>query len=534
MARIVNTTITPVLIANVQTIMNDGSISNMTFKKDDILTDMRYIENKDIVKISGKVRKINYTILPTVRTYTELSKLRSNFESDVYMNTVDIDASEKYNSNIVTIPAREIIENENIKDVSRVKCSLKYSADFEIKLTDGTTNKFTLHEGDDIIGLEYLSDGKEKTINARLVAMKYNSSLIPTDLVLIVNGKIEIIEVLRVKNITSTVTPIMAGTNISDAVKSATDGKLSVDKGTFSDVLTLDKDIVIRGAKAEIPATSKRVSKLENETVLTGSIKITNGANVTFDGVTFSKNALIDATGAANITIKNCILTDIIPNAPKAYLIKTGASDIGKVEITDCFIGKNQILDGKKIYNLFELQGTLKTGSVFSNIYFEEGCSNHNDINIYQVEDGAHIAIENNTWEFSNGIRVGIKGEPKCTIDVNNNRYMKTEEDPNYAGIMLIQPYGTATTSMANLVINFNDTVYDEAVEGEKYQIYYLYAGSKDMQFTESNVPTVYIDGVLDLQPVPKSTTEEAKVPDTTVETPSSDATTTEQTPVKE
>lgn len=533
MARIVNTTITPVITANIQTVMNDGSISNMSFKKDDILTDMRYIENKDIVKISGRVSRINYTILPTVRTYTELAKLRTNFASDVCMNSVDVDSSEKYNSNIITIPAREIIEKENVKDVSRIKYSLKYSANFEIELTDGTTNKFTLNEGDDIIGLEYLSDGKEKTIDARLVAMKYNSSLIPTDLVLIVDGKIKVIEVLRVKNISGTVVPIVDGANIADAIKAVTDGKISIAKGTFANELTLDKDIVIRGAKAEISATNKSARKPEDETVLTGAVKITNGANVTFDGITFSKNALIDATGAANITIKNCIISDIIPNESKSYLIKTGVSDVGKVEITDCFIGKNQIVDGKKIYNLFELQGTLKTGSLFSNIYFEEGCSNHNDINIYQVEEDAHITIENNIWEFSNGIRVGIKGEPKCTIDLYNNRYMKTEEDPNYAGIMLIQPYSTATTSMANLVININDTVYDQAVEGEKYQVYYLYAGPKDMQFTESNIPTVYIDGVLDIQPVPQNT-ETVETPNKTTETPSTESVITEETPVQE
>lgn len=530
MARIVNTTITPIITANIQTVMNDGSISNMSFKKDDILTDMRYIENKNIVKISGRVSRINYTILPTVRTYSELAKLRTNFATDVYMNTVDIDSSEKYNSNIVTVPAREIIEKENVKDVSRVKYSLKYSADFEIELTDGTTNKFTLHEGDDLVGLEYLSDGKEVTINARLVAMKYNSSLIPTDLVLLVGGKIKIIEVLRVKNVTGIIEPVQEGTNISNAIKNATGSSISIGKGTFTEAVTVDKDIVIRGAKAEISAMNKSARKVNDETVLSGAVKITNGANVTFDGVTFSKNALIDATGAANITIKNCIFSGIIPTESKSYLIKNSVTDVGKIEITDCFIGKSQTVDGKKIYNLFELQGKLKTGSIFSNIYFEEGCSNHNDINIYQVEEDAHITIENNIWEFSNGIRVGIKGEPKCTIDLYNNRYMKTEEDPNYAGIMIIQPYSTATTSMANLIININDTVYDEAVEGEKYQIYYLYAGSKDMQFTESNVPTVYIDGVLDLQPVPE-TPQAVETPDEKSEIPSTETTTTEQTP---
>lgn len=527
MARIVNTTITPIITANIQTVMNDGSISNMSFKKDDILTDMRYIENKNIVKISGRVSRINYTILPTVRTYSELAKLRTNFATDVYMNTVDIDSSEKYNSNIVTVPAREIIEKENVKDVSRVKYSLKYSADFEIELTDGTTNKFTLHEGDDLVGLEYLSDGKEVTINARLVAMKYNSSLIPTDLVLVVDGKIKIIEVLRVKNVSGTIVPIPEGTDVTEAIKNATDGTLSISKGVFATDVALDKDIVIRGAKAGISATNKSARKAEDETVLTGAVKVSNGANITLDGVTLSGNALIDTTGAGSVTLKNCIVSDVVPTATKTFLIKSTTTDNGVLTISDCYFGKNQVVDGKKIYNLFELDGALKDGTVIENNYFEEGCSTHNDINIYAVEDGAAITIRNNTWEKSaNGIRIGIKGEPKCTINIEDNHYMTTDEDPTWAGLLLVQPYGKQTTSLSNTTINIDNTVFDGAVEGEDYQLYYLYAGANDMQFTESNVPTVYIDGVVDLQPVPENP-ETAETPDKTTE-PGTETGTTE------
>lgn len=534
MARIVNTTITPVITANIQTVMNDGSISNMSFKKDDILTDMRYIENKDIVKISGRVSRINYTILPTVRTYTELAKLRTNFASDVCMNTVDIDSSEKYNSNIITIPAREIIEKENVKDVSRIKYSLKYSANFEIELTDGTTNKFTLNEGDDIIGLEYLSDGKEVTINARLVAMKYNSSLIPTDLVLIVDGKIKIIEVLRVKNVSGIITPIPEGTDVTEAIKNATDGMLSISKGTFATDVVMDKDIVVCGAKAEISATNKSARKAEDETVITGAIKVSNGANVTLDGVTLSGNALIDTTGAGSVTLKNCIVADIVPTATKTYLIKNSSTDRGVLTISDCYFGKNQAIDGKNIYNLFELNGVIEDGTVIENNYFEEGCSTHNDINIYNVEDGATITIRNNTWEKSaNAIRIGIKGEPKCAINIEDNRYITTDENPEWAGLLIVQPYGKQTTSLSNTTINIDNTVFDGAVEGEDYQLYYLYAGANDMQFTESNVPTVYIDGVIDIQPVPQNT-ETVETPNKTTETPSTESVITEETPVQE
>ena len=35
----------------------------------------------------------------------------------------------------------------------------------------------------------------------------------------------------------------------------------------------------------------------------------------------------------------------------------------------------------------------------------------------------------------------------------------------------------------------------------DKLQTYYMYAGEKDMQFTESNVPTVVVDGKIEIQP---------------------------------
>ncbi len=523
MARIVSTKITPIITANVQTIMNDGSISNMEFKKDDVLTDFRYVKDEEIVKVSGRVSSIAYTILPTVRTYTELAKLRSNFASDVVMNSVDIDASEKYNSNVITIPAREIIEKEDVNNVTRIKYSLKFAADFEIKLTDGTTNKFTLHEGDDVTGLVYLSDGKEATIDARLVAMKYNSSLVPTDLVLVADGKIKVIEVLRVKAVGGTTVPVSAGTNIADAIKSSTTGTVAVSQGTFTDVITADKDVVIRGAKAGIPATNRAARKADEETVFAGSVKATNGANITFDGVTLTQAALIDSAGAANVTIKNCVVADIAPTATKSYLIKNTAADNGNINISGCYFGKNQSIEGKNIYNLFELNGPLKDGTVIENNYFEEGCSIHNDINIYQVEEGATITIRNNTWERSmNGIRIGIKGEPKCTINIEGNRYMATDPDPDYAGLLIIQPYGKQTTSMANTTININNTTFDGAVTGEPFQLYYMYAGSADMQFTKSNVPTISVDGKVEVQPVSADTTEDTKDTESTTETKSS------------
>ena len=58
MSRIVSTKITPIITASIQTVMNDGSISTMEFKKDDVLTGFRYIKDQEVVTVSGRVSNI--------------------------------------------------------------------------------------------------------------------------------------------------------------------------------------------------------------------------------------------------------------------------------------------------------------------------------------------------------------------------------------------------------------------------------------------------------------------------------------------
>ena len=503
MARIVSTDINPIVTAVFQTVKTDGSVINMEFKKDDTVSDLRYICDEEVAKVSGRISAINYDIRPTVRTYTELTKLRSNFASDVVMSTVDVDASEQYRADVVPVIAREVVENEGVTDVERMKYFLKFAAQFTISLTDGTVNTFTLTEGDDVKNLVYLGDGKELTIDGKLVAMKYNSQLYPTELVLISNGKIKIIEVLRVKSVGTVIAPVKDNASITDAIAASTDGIVGVAAGEFTAPVSFEKDMVLSGAKAGIPGTLKSARK-SGESVLTGAITVKNGANVTIDGFTLTGDALMNIAGAGDVTLKNCVITNITPSAAKSFFILGGTADTAKVSVTGCYFGENKVVDNKKIYNLFEINTILKDGSTFENNYFAKGCSNHNDINIYQVEENATITIKNNYWEFSaNAVRIGIKGQPKCNVILENNTYKETDANPDWAGLLLIQPYGTATTSFENLTVVLNNTVYEEAVPGVETQIFYTYAGGSDTPLTPYNVPTVIVDGETVLAPIP-------------------------------
>ena len=52
------------------------------------------------------------------------------------------------------------------------------------------------------------------------------------------------------------------------------------------------------------------------------------------------------------------------------------------------------------------MNGVLASGSRFSGNYFEEDAASHNDINIYDVEDGAEIFIEKLSKEGYSEVRL--------------------------------------------------------------------------------------------------------------------------------
>ena len=89
------------------------------------------------------------------------------------------------------------------------------------------------------------------------------------------------------------------------------------------------------------------------------------------------------------------------------------------------------------------------------------------------------------------GIRIGVKGDKTCTINVRNNKVLAT--NPAYTnedqGLVTIQPYGTQTTSFSKMTI---------AVSGNELpceQIVYAGYSSKDTVLTDETMPKVIIDG---------------------------------------
>lgn len=191
-------------------------------------------------------------------------------------------------------------------------------------------------------------------------------------------------------------------------------------------------------------------------------------------------------------TIKNCDFKDIeLPESQTDHLASSIIGPSGWDRLTLNIDGCH-FYDNTNAYNAMELNVALGDGSSISNNEFDLVCT-HNIINIYDVEDGATININDNTFaKAANGIRIGVKGDKSCVINIERNTYKSTDSG-DYAGLVLIQPYGTATTSMGDVVININDTINESGED----QLWYYYAGIKDTQLSIEDRPKVYINGEL-------------------------------------
>lgn len=259
--------------------------------------------------------------------------------------------------------------------------------------------------------------------------------------------------------------------------------------------IVVPKNITLLGAKAgtDVVSAGRAVeADPADETIIVQPVTLNDGARL--DGVTLKSRPIIG--DVKEVTIENSRLVNITvsptgDNLQKAVIGMNQWNTPAKINIDGNYFGK-----GTNVYNVFELNVPLKNGSSISNNYFNVDAGSHNVINIYAVDDNSNITIEGNHFDkAANGIRLGPKGTPNnVNVMISNNDYNATDSGA-YAGLLLIQPYVTATIDMSGVRVDLNNTINNS---GEP-QLWYYYAGAGDAQLTNAEKPKVYING--NLQP---------------------------------
>ncbi|MCM1295152.1 MAG: hypothetical protein NC311_06395 [Muribaculaceae bacterium] len=267
--------------------------------------------------------------------------------------------------------------------------------------------------------------------------------------------------------------------SLDEAIASAEAGAvIKLAAGEYTVPLVLNKDISIVGM---VPGV-----------VLSGKITADGPADgeaikVGIENVKLTADALVEVgKGVSEFTMKGCTFG---AHNIAAKTMPISVKDGGAILLT---IDGNTFEDqNANAYNLIDVYGALKDGSSISNNEFSGKCCAHNMISLYEVEEGAEIHIDNNHAVYSaNMVRIGFRGTPKCKVVMSGNSYDTTDPDAKWAGLFLVQPYSTKTESFAGTEI------YVDKTQGPVgYQLGYIFAGDKDMQWTDTNKPTIYING---------------------------------------
>ena len=261
---------------------------------------------------------------------------------------------------------------------------------------------------------------------------------------------------------------------------------------TITEAITVPSGVDIEGAQAGVDAsTGSRAVDADpaDETIFSESVTLQGKARL--DGVTLKARPTF--TNVDDVSIVNTRLVGIDVATTGDHLARAVVGlnqwdDVVTLNIDGCYFG-----DNAGVYNLFECNAQLGDGTSISNNYFTAASCSHNQINVYDVENGATITIKDNTFEKSaNAVRVGTKGDKDVNIILDGNGYDATDTDPDWAGLVLIQPYGKATTSMKDVVIRINNTINGTTLP----QLFYMYEGANDAKLAGADLPTIYVDNV--------------------------------------
>ena len=217
------------------------------------------------------------------------------------------------------------------------------------------------------------------------------------------------------------------------------------------------------------------------------------GSEVVLDGLDFTGNGYVDVKNASAVTIKNCRVYGMnLAGATKNYWLHIYNDIPAKLVVENNFFGSNPTSGSNKMYNLIEPNAKLKNGSSVSDNYFVSDCCCHNFMNIYGCENNSVVNINNNVIEMTAaGLRIGVQGEPVCTINTKNNKVLAI--NPAYSdadqGLITIQGYGFQTSTFENM------TVIMSGNELPCEQVAYGWYDSGSLVLTDENMPKVILNG---------------------------------------
>jgi hypothetical protein len=339
MARLIKSVNTPVLNATIQTCFEDGSVSDKVIKTGSIIEGLRYVLNGELVTLSGKVVSIEYS-LPSRITFSR-SKPEDTFGTDVTISSITLDCSDQYNSKIVTVPAIEIVEDEGVENVKRMRVFASLSLNMEMYYSNRTMTSVSLQVGDKVDGARIMTavPGIDITGEFEVVAFSYarnSNTKFTVDGIVLKNEKdgTFIAALDKILAITEVMTYETSSIEqLAEILTEARDGetiKLS------ADVNANDAGIVVEGKELTLDLAGKTVTAGNTNdngiTITNGKLTLKGGTLVTDQPYDSDHGSVMVAVRTGGeLTLEDCTLSAVMDDPVNKGQFGVGIYNDGKV-----------------------------------------------------------------------------------------------------------------------------------------------------------------------------------------------------------
>ena len=477
--------------------------------EDEIMEDLSYLNKDEIETITGRLSNVVFSFNSKV---SSSCKEPNKIENLAKVDSLIVDTSKEYQSDIKMIYKPTVLEYKASGDVDDVDVFPMVRVKLHMIMSDKSEVDLVLQEGMDLYSAIFSAANKpaivigDFNIDGFIYEKSSNKSFDITGMILYNGSKYYKVDFLIMKNFGKKgIVVDSAVDNIAETIKEA-DADESVagislqGKTKIETPLEFNGSLEIHSINDMKPAYigDRKTDEIDNgEDIINNTITCNKNASLSVEGCALTNNAYILTDQAKKLELTNVKFVGYTPNGTKSYLVRgNGFKDEPTLlTVSGCYFGKNNNTDEKAIYNMLECNMKLADGSKFENLYFSKDACSHNPINIYDVEEGATIDINNVHFEDVNkGIRIGVIGEPKCTINIDNVSYgvIDPDAEDNYP-LICVQPYGRETTSFKNMTINITNV---KGIDRDKLT-YFLYSGSNDLELTDENKPKIYVNGIL-------------------------------------
>jgi len=352
MARLINTKLAQEIWCTINTIFEDGTVEEKPIAVGDVIENLRYVERQEdgtnVVKtISGRIKEIKYST-PT-RVSFNTARPANTFTDDCTLTALVIDASTEYNSNIVTVPAMEIVEDKGVTGVQRMGSACYVKVTLSLEYTDGTIAYQDIEVGDTLSDMHIMAGRGRSDIVGTFTVVAFGYRLLRGALVvnsLVLNSEatgtiiVDFNNILRFTELHTYKADSAEATN--EILANAIDGetvKFSSDidaSATRMDVAGKELTFNLNGKEIKASNTGSSGIMVTSD----GKLTLTGGGKIYTedDYATGHSSGIVQVTGNGELVLDGVTMEAVRPDAVnKGQFAVIGTGD-AQITVEDCDI----------------------------------------------------------------------------------------------------------------------------------------------------------------------------------------------------